>query len=683
MKSSKTGRLIALAWLLAAFALTVPIYLHYQEFFRLTGPYFLLVRSLPLLCAAAIGYSLWLRPLVARYEMALLITLPLAVCVVAQPLAMLAIASVALTALVLGDFLTPLVRFEDSDAPVAWTCGFGILILIGVVLGKLGLLSPTPLIALCLICSVLAVLVRKRLFRWLANPFATWKSGLGLDSSATGVCLLFLLLIVGCSVLLAMTPVTAFDVVLYHFPLARHYAQTHSIQPTPWIPESYFPQGAEVLMAIAFSLAGEPAARLIMPFLGCLLLWLLVRVARSCGLNRSAAVAGVAIAATFPFLQWTLSVPKNDSAFSLFQLAGVYSFLQWQKGRGVRWLILLSFLLGQTAGIKHVAIFGLVAMAPLCLYAWVREKLSWRVAMPAIALFLVSGIFWHVQTWILSGDPFYPRSASQAIHTPSQEHGGQIAHAALRYATLPWYLLFHGEKAFESSSRNPLGVFCFLFLPLAAVGLRAVKWSPARKTCACFAIVYLLYWSSVGSTLRYAIVPFAMLAVLIGAFLVRALETPDWIYRGTILALTSYCFLFSLLVVMSIEVNSLQISMLLKQITPEEYLLRVTPAVKPLFRLAKLHPGASAFAVDSCARYYAPDPLRFMCTSCMEGCQTKDLLLPIGSRLVEFVIAPADNSLAQLKETIVSNYGATKVDDDGKFQIFRLSPNHSPLGKTR
>ena len=678
MRSDKAVSWTSLVWLPLAFALTLPAYLANQNFFRATGPAFLLIRALPFFGAAAVAYSLWLRPAMRRYELLLLLLFPAAVCCASEPRACLTVVSLALAAFVLGDCFTAAMRFESRDAPVVWSLGFGILILIGIALGEAGILMPAAILPLLGLCLCRAFFVRRKIGDWLAAPFRTWRAGAELASPVTGVAVFFVVLFTGCSLLLALSPVTAFDVLQYHFPLAQHYAQTHSLEPVHFIRESYFPQGAEVLMAYAFALGGEPAARLLLPLLGVLYLWLLLRVARACGLNRSAAVAGASVAATFPFLQWTFSVPKNDSAFSLFQLGALYSLLAWREGRGTRWLLLSAFLLGQSAGVKHVALFGMVALFPLLVWAWMREMFSLRVIALMTLLFAGSGLFSHFQNLRLRGNPIFPSGSAVASQTPIEKHGRSFTQAAERYATLPWYLLFHGQKAFESLSPNPLGMFCLLYFPVVIVMAWRARWSPARKACFCFVAVYLVFWCTVLSTLRYAIVPFSLIGLAIGACLVRLADTSQGPKRTAAVGLTAYGFLFSLLVTLGIETNSLQAAYLLKRIGPEEYLREAIPAIEPLLLLARISPHASAFGVDVCSRYYAPDPLNFSCVLCDDGCQLNDVLVPLGSRQFEFAILPARAEFEAFRRAIVANYGATVIDDDGKFVILRLSPEYAP-----
>jgi hypothetical protein len=630
------------------------------------------VECLPALCAIAVAYVLWLRPMLRRWEASLLLLVPVIVCTAVQPAAVLVTVIVSIAALSLGDMLTVLMRFEADDAPVAWTAGFGGLILIVAFLGKAGLLSIPWLAGVLALLLLRAAFVWRRLSTWCASPFMRWSASHVSGETVTGVSVFFLFLFAGCSVLLMLTPVTAFDVLAYHFPLAGHYAETHFINPSPAILESYYPQGGEALLALGFVLGGAHAAQLLTPVLGLLCLWLVVRIGRACGLGHTACIVGASIAFTFPFLHWTVTIPKDDAALAIFQLAALYCFLQWQRGRGGQWLPLGSFFLGQTAGIKHVALFGLVAISPLWLWSWVRDGLPRRRIALSVLLFAGAGLFWHLQTFILTGNFLFPESATSAGHLLFLEHRTGALGGLTRYVTLPWYLLFRGTKAFESPTANPLGIFLFMLAP-ALLELMWVKaWTPARKACFAFALFYLAYWASVSSTLRYAIVPFILLALASGAAFVWLMETRSQWLRGALLVACCYGFLFSFVAVLTFEVNSLQLAYVFKRITAREYLEAALPTTGSLFRLAARSPGASVFGVTNCSRFYAPNPLQFSCALCATGCAPAEVMPLIEAGHFDFVILPNQSADTPLTALLRTRFNLSQVDRDRSFLTFKL-----------
>lgn len=600
----------------------------------------------------------------------------LVTCAAVHPIAALVCTAAAIAALALGDLLTAPMGFTEQDLPAVWCCGFGILILVLAALGKAGLLSPLIVVGLLSLCGVRVLLERRRLWRWLSAPFARWTAPEISGSPITGVCVFFLFLLTGCSLLMMLAPPTAFDVLAYHFPLAQHYARTQAVQPTPLIPQSYYPQGAELLMTLGFALGQPAAAQMLMAFVGVLFLWMLFRVGRSCGVHSPACIVGTAIAAAYPFLHWSLGVAKNDLLMALFELGALYGFLQWQAGRGHRWILLGSFLLGEAAGVKHVVLFAMAGLAPLWLYAWVRERMPWRAITVAIVLFAAGGLFWHAQTWVLTGNPLYPEGARQTAQMlPQQQHP---ENQLRRWVTLPWYLMFQGKQAFESASPNPMGMFLFLFAPVLLATLLLGRWNAPRQAVLVFGLIYLLAWADVLSALRYAIVPFSLLALAGGAGIVRLLSSASREGRVFVAVGCAYSFLFSLLVVLCIEVNSLQPAYLMGRISAREYLEQALPTTPSLFRLAGAHPGASVFGVANCSRYYAPNPLRFSCLLCGGGCDPKDFTASLAASRPQFAIVPAGSAFQPFVDAVRTQFGAVPVAADGHFVTLMLPPNSSP-----
>ena len=80
-----------------------------------------------------------------------------------------------------------------------------------------------------------------------------------------------------------LAPTLSWDAMKMHLPLSQYYLQVHALEPKPGLDYSFFPQAAESIFALAWSLGGQPAAQLISPMffaLSLLAAWIL---ARDCG----------------------------------------------------------------------------------------------------------------------------------------------------------------------------------------------------------------------------------------------------------------------------------------------------------------------------------------------------------------------------------------------------------------
>ena len=223
------------------------------------------------------------------------------------------------------------------------------------------------------------------------------------------------------------------------------------------------------------------------PLFFFLFLWIAFRIARDCGENSSSALLGVAAAGTLPFLHWTGSVPKNDMAVAAFQLASLYAFLQWSKARGFAWIVAGVFFLGQSFGVKHVALFGGIPLAMLFAVSIYRQPRPWRVAILLVTLLAISGFSWHLDTFLRTGNPIFPEISQRAVQGGLYVNGSTAYGFVRRYVTMPWFLFFQGWNAFESPSANPAGMFLVFFAPIPMLLRR--PWTPARRACAFLVIL--------------------------------------------------------------------------------------------------------------------------------------------------------------------------------------------------
>ena len=133
-----------------------------------------------------------------------------------------------------------------------------------------------------------------------------------------------------CTTVLMLAPTLSWDAMKMHLPLSQYYLQVHALEPKPGLDYSFFPQAAESLFALAWSLGGQPAAQLIAPLFFALSLLAAWVLARECGADSGEALAGVSLVASLPVLHWAESVPKNDAVVTFFMLASLIAALRWR-----------------------------------------------------------------------------------------------------------------------------------------------------------------------------------------------------------------------------------------------------------------------------------------------------------------------------------------------------------------
>ena len=626
---------IWLAWLVLAAVVTAPYFRWEVDYFRSPGPLFrtVLLCSLPLLAAACAGW-IWLRrSLPWRYEIPALTAFIALGLLIYQPLATLIIALFYLACLAAGCRFARLIGVPLNTPIDTLTFGFGLGCALSIpLLSLIGLLhfyyAPVFVAILAIPCLLF--------WRESVNGFDAVRRTLTPTAEfrhpLAGVVFVFAILGAAAAMAVVLAPSIAFDPLAMHLASARDYAQAHALEVIPSLEYSYFPQGAEVLMALGWSLGGQPAAQTISPLFSILSLLLLFAIARSCSLDKTAGLVAVATAALLPFAHWSFSNSKNDSAMVFFQAAALLAFIRWLETRHRAWIFAGALFLGSTFAIKHVALYGAIPLVFFFLYAAKRV----RIALVFFAILVASAGYWHVRTGLLTGNPIYPATIGRGLQVGGR---GPAENKLVRVCLVAWRAQFKGERTFESPLPNPMGVVFLVFLPLVILVPSAKL--PARRACLIFCAMYLPYWIATAGIVRYAILPISLLVMLlIGKAKSFYDELDNRLARVSIAVALAATLLFACLGIAIIEVNGPMLMLFARRIGSEQYLdlaLRTHPS---LAWLSASHVESNIFGVDNCSRVYAPDPAKFYCTfgdwerekPSASGCRCEYVVLPAGRK---------------------------------------------------
>jgi hypothetical protein len=533
-----------------------------------------------------------------------------------------------------------------------WAIGFTVLIWALIAFGIAGLLHPGPLAML-----MLPALYVKPLWSDLRLLARHWDSADQRQSAAVSLHVAFGAVLAILGAIWSITPTIAFDPLKMHLPSARWYAETGVFQPLPVQPESYYPQGMELLMAFLWSYGGQAAAQLAAPVIVVPTLVLSAAILRRFRLGAAATAVGLVAAFSLPFLHWTAFVAKNDFPLVLFLLAALLALLERKP-------LAASLFLAMAFHIKHVALFGAVGLAPLFAWEVWKSQKRWRLLLAVPAVFLAVGTFSLIRTWAHTGNPLYPESIKRTTDISVVTHPYRsLGERVMRYVGIPWLLHFDGQRAFESSSKNPMGVWLVFFGP----GVLLLPWFRSRpfRLVAIFCCFYLLYWVSILVTLRYAIAPILLLSALAAPALLRL---PRWI--GLPSAFTS--LLFSFQVISLIELSAPQLEWLLGERNRDSYLLAALPSYGVLHHFRQAGIQEPIFAVGNCARAYAPRPDRFSCAFRVDLKNSDDnILKEVQGGAVRYLLIEQTDENAGLPKRLPS---ARLVYSDTFFAAFDLRP---------
>ena len=473
-------------------------------------------------------------------------------------------------------------------------------------LGAAHLFTRPALVALLLISALIGWKELSSPVRILQHLHRSWAASEELRDRAIGLSVFYLFLFLGFGLAVAVTPAINIDGIREHLRYGQIAVEAGWFQPSIIQRTSYYPQGFEAFLGAAQAFGGQAAAELVNPafFLG--LIAVCYGLARRAGVDRRAAVLGLIVAATVPFLHRTGVIVKNDMLLFLFQLGSLTCWLRARDEHKDRWLWLGVVLLALSIGVKLTAAFGVVALGLLFLWS------TWRRPRLLLGLILVGALFgglWQTRPYLATGNPLYPLRSNNAVgRFPSK---GVITRPPLWqiHSVYPWAVHYAGNASYSSPTNNPAGM-ALPFFVVAWLLVRRRRRNSTEVALLIFCALYYLYWGYVWGVIRYFIGPFLLLAVLT---LARAQHFWDaagpWPRRLGLAALTCN-FVFAVPPTMMLEVNLPQLQFLSGRISRAQFLTQAVSGYRVLRELEKRRgPDDEAVSFHMEHLAYAPDQL--------------------------------------------------------------------------
>ena len=599
-----------LAWLAVVVRLTAPGFVGEAEYFRSPGSQFFRLLVVVLAMSPVV---LWIyqrcRVRFWRWEFALVAAIPVVASFLYESLAAAVTLAVALAAFGLGRRVRALFGIPAEgaaeDITLSAGLGLGVLHCALFLMGLAGWYNAAAFLILLAACLVIGGRETPELWTALRRLHIGWGATSELGGWAGALIVTFGAAFVVCGVMVMLAPSLAFDVVRVHLPLVHYYASEHALRAPAFLNYGYFPQGVETLMTLGYVLAGDAAAQMLPPVYFVLAMLMAFRIGRMCGLGVFAALAGTLFGAAIPLVHWTGSVAKNDLALAFFMLAALHGYVSWRASGNFRSVLAGAFFLAMGAGVKHSVIYAALPLALLYAHAAIRQPAPVRAIVKLAAIFLAFGTFWHVRTWVLTGNPVYPFSVAAAV---SAGHGNVL----IRLARLPWDIHFHGREYFESPLDHPMGIALALFAPLWVLARKRMN----RAECVClfFCGLYLVYWGTVHGMPRFAIAPILILNVLTAARLIDFCRDLRPFVKVTVYAAAAYALLFGLLGAAIIEINGPQLRYFAWRFDRQDYLRAAMAPYRPIAYVQSVaRPGDAILSIDDCPLAYAPNPSEFHC----------------------------------------------------------------------
>ena len=660
-----------LAWAAIALVLTAGIVRWHVEYFRSPGPQFYraAIIGLPLLAIGALAWSRLRTGFLWRYELAAIIAVPVALALVREPRATIVIAALFTACYCAGRSLCERCGW-DTDAPAAdlvfsIASGFALLNTALFAGGFAKLWYPWFFAVLLLAPLALFRNNVLRLILVLRAIFRRWSELTDLRHPAAGILIPFAAILAACATALMLAPTLSWDAMKMHLPLAQYYLQVHALEPKPGLDYSFFPQAAESIFALAWSLGGQSAAQLIAPMffaLSLLAAWIL---ARDCGADAGEALTGVVLVVSLPVLHWAESVPKNDAVLTFFMLASLVAAVRWRaasqfKPTDFKWVQAGVLFLACGFATKDLALFGAIPLACVLLPAAWRQPRRLRAFASLAMIFAIVALGWYVRRFVLTGNPIFPLAPGRAAvpgWPPDPSFGGTL----LRMLRLPWDLHFHGHDFSETVLIAPLGITFVFFWPVWTLTRRPNR---AESLCLWFAITAFLIWGWLSPLVRYAVPSLTIFALLTGVRLARFWRTSPVITRASLAAACLWVMIPAICAIMIVEINAPQLRYVAGTIGRDDYLSQALITYPSLVWLRDhTTPAERILSLENCSDVYAPPFPRYRSNCVFRPWTAAEIENQLTQMHFDFLVMPAsDRAPGQ----------ADEVFRDPNFVVLRL-----------
>lgn len=441
-----------------------------------------------------------------------------------------------------------------EDFLFSFAIGFALLSYIVMGLGFVGLLRLEVVLPL-LIIFFLAGITELRYFVVNLSQRLThldFKPGF----RSIPLMLLFVLLLIqaGMNLIASFTPPYEWDTLSYHLYCQKQYIASGKIVKLPFIHQSYYTCGVELVYGVCLLLDSDIALKLLHNFFGWLVLLLIYVMCRRWFSQRTALLAS-AIFYTCPIPVWFAGVGKNDLGTIFFITLALYASLRWWEGITISegssskyrgWFLFAIVLMGISL---HIDYRGLIALAIVSLFftyhllfvRWQKSLLTSIIIFVAGALLI--GSPWYIRNYVYTGggSPVYPFFTAQLGGTSGHYFEEVIAELNQKYrlsgpALTPdysiWYYLSLPFWKFTILGRNyDLARFNAKITPLYLILLPLFIFCRKPKIAQQLLAIGLLYIVLTQLTrsnhTRYLVPIFPLLAVA-AAFIVNGGCHESW-----------------------------------------------------------------------------------------------------------------------------------------------------------
>ena len=265
---------------------------------------------------------------------------------------------------------------------VATGLGFGIIGQLLFVIGSIGALTRTVVIALLVVLAIPAFwyLRELRAHRWvLIVLFA-------------GSVLTFLR---------ALYPPAGSDPTVYHLTYARLFAEAGSLVYADTLRYPVFPQLNEMLFTAALLVADDVTAQLVQWLAHLVTAAAIAALVRTMA-SRSIALLAAAIWFSVPVVSLLASQAWIECGLAMAVLLAFVAWSQWRSTSHAGWIVVAGAFAGMAAATKYHGLFFVVLMGVAVMVVAPRQIASFLLGV------IVFAAPWYLRIWALTGNPLFP-----------------------------------------------------------------------------------------------------------------------------------------------------------------------------------------------------------------------------------------------------------------------------------
>ncbi|MCB9008746.1 MAG: glycosyltransferase family 39 protein, partial [Ardenticatenaceae bacterium] len=256
---------------------------------------------------------------------------------------------------------------------------------------------------------------------------------------------IYLLIVLGLALILALLPPTDWDGLFYHLKGPKLYLAAGRIVGGIDIPHLSFPALFEMLFTLAMGLRGDIAAKLLhfsfIPWLMALIYLISNQFFATEGTeekedfsktsvaNKKNGWTAVLVLISMPMVLNLGTQAYNDLPLAFYQVAALVALLRWRQNEQTGWLILSGTFAGLSMGLKYTSFVTPLLLAGFVVWHfWNREKRNnpqsastppprlrasalKNSLTPLLILTAATTLIalpWYLKNWAFTGNPVYP-----------------------------------------------------------------------------------------------------------------------------------------------------------------------------------------------------------------------------------------------------------------------------------